>query len=89
MTNKVRLDRVLAFLGFAKRDEIKQLIKDQCVFVNNRVVKTNAYVKDKDVITFNNDEMIIVFEVNMEFVDNKVLLNVNVLRKEKVKYYEC
>lgn len=87
--NKVRLDRVLAILGFAKREEIKMLIKEEGVLVNNRVVKSNAYIKDKDIITVNYNDMIIVFEVNLEFKDNKILLGVTVIKKESVKYYSC
>lgn len=87
--NKVRLDRVLSYLGFAKREEIKMLIKEEGVLVNNRVVKSNAYIKDKDIVTVNYNDMIIVFEVNLEFKDNKILLGVTVIKKESVKYYSC
>ena len=87
--DKVRLDRILAYMGIDKRENVKQMIKEQLVLVNNRIVKTNSYIKDKDVISVTTDEYIIVFEVNLTFEDNKILLVVNSLKKERVKVYTC
>lgn len=87
--DKVRLDRILAYMGIDKRENVKQMIKEQLILVNNRIVKTNSYIKDKDVISVTTDEYIIVFEVNLTFEDNKILLAVNPLKKERVKVYTC
>lgn len=87
--DKVRLDRILAYMGIDKRENVKQMIKEQLILVNNRIVKTNSYIKDKDVISVTTDEYIIVFEVNLTFEDNKILLAVNTLKKERVKVYTC
>ena len=87
--DKVRLDRILAYMGIDKRENVKQMIKEQLILVNNRIVKTNSYINDKDVISVTTDEYIIVFEVNLTFEDNKILLAVNPLKKERVKVYTC
>lgn len=86
---RVRLDRALAYIGFGKRSEMKQLILAEQVLVNNKIVKTNAYVFDEDVIDITHDDVHIVFKMKLEAKDSKILLAVTPILKESVKYYSC
>ena len=69
---KVRLDRILKVLGFGKRESLKQMIKDELILVNNKIVKSNAYIHNEDIITYTSDEVIITFQVTLQSKDNKI-----------------
>lgn len=53
----MRLDKFLAHNGFGTRKEVKSIIKDGIVEVNNKIVKIDKYQIDpnKDVIKVNNE----------------------------------
>lgn len=86
---RIRLDRLLKVLGFGKRESLKQMIKDELILVNYKIVKSNAYIVNEDIISYTLDDTIITFQVILQSKDNKILVSVNPLKKESVKEYTC
>ena len=86
---QIRLDRILKVLGFGKRETLKQMIKDELVLVNHKIVKSNAYIKNEDIISYTFEDTIITFQVLLQSKDNKILVGINPLNKESVKEYTC
>ena len=86
---KVRLDRILAIVGLGKRSSIKEMIKDELILVNSKIVKSNSYIKNEDIVTFTTNDYIIAFKVLLERKDNRIVVSIDPISKERVKEYTC
>lgn len=67
----MRIDKLLAHSGFGSRKQVKQIIKDQQVFINDKLVKTAKTLVDieKDQVRVNDE--IIYYKKNVYYMLNK------------------
>lgn len=67
----MRIDKLLAHSGFGSRKEVKQIIKDQQVFINDKLVKTAKTLVDIENDQVRVNDEIIYYKENVYYMLNK------------------
>lgn len=67
----MRIDKYLSHAGFGSRNDVKKLIKQKHVFVNNTVIKNPGHILNLDSDSVSVDGEIITYEVDVYYMMNK------------------